>query len=128
MVSLEYPVRTFGFSLVRNEKSKLGWSHLLNQPVFNRRVIVSAGFPSGEEIPSDLTLDKVTGKDQQFYLTVIPPVRSAFGLIVIVEALIAFVARPRYTHIIRDAARRAGPTVSGPTAWRATDGVLVFFS
>jgi hypothetical protein len=109
VVSLEYPVRTFGFSLVRNEKSKPGWSHLLNQPVFNRRVIVSAGFPSGEEIPSDLTLDKVTGKDQQFYLTVIPPVRSAFGLIVIVGALIAFVALARYTHIIRDAAAPRRP-------------------
>src|SRR4029453_11530631 len=31
VVSLEDPVTTFGFSLVRNEKSKLGWSHLLNQ-------------------------------------------------------------------------------------------------
>ena len=109
VVSLEYPVRTFGFSLDRNEKSKLGWSYLLNQPVFNRRVIVSAGFPGGEEIPSDLTLDKVTGKDQQFYLTVIPPVRSAFGLIVIVGALIAFVALARYTHIIRDAAAPRRP-------------------
>src|SRR5262249_6629754 len=27
---------TIGFSLVRNDTSKPGWSHLLNQPVFNR--------------------------------------------------------------------------------------------
>jgi len=109
VASHEYPVTTFGFSLDRNEKSKLGWSHLLNQPVFNRRVIVSAGFPGGEEIASDLTLDKVTGKDQQFYLTVIPKFRTAFGLIVIVGALIAFVALARYTHIIRDAAAPRRP-------------------
>jgi hypothetical protein len=93
---------TVGFPLVRNEESKLGWSHILNQPVFKRRVIVSVGFPSGEEIPSELTLD-TAGEDQKFYLTVIPPFRSAFGLIVIVGALIAFVALARYTHIIRDA-------------------------
>ena len=63
---------------------------------------MSVGFPSGEEIPSELTLD-TAGEDQKFYLTVIPPFRSAFGLIVIVGALIAFVALARYTHIIRDA-------------------------
>jgi hypothetical protein len=28
----EFPVRTFGFSLVRNEDSKSAWSHLLNKP------------------------------------------------------------------------------------------------
>jgi hypothetical protein len=100
---VEYTLTTVGFPLVRNDKSKTGWSHVLNQPVFKRRVIVSVGFPSGEEIPSDLTLDKVTGKDQQFYLTVIPPFRSAFGLIVILGALITFLALARYTHIIRDA-------------------------
>jgi hypothetical protein len=100
---VEYTLTTVGFPLVLNDKSKPGWSHVLNQPVFKRRVIVSVGFPSGEEIPSDLTLDKVTGKDQQFYLTVIPPFRSAFGLIVILGALIAFLALARYTHIIRDA-------------------------
>jgi hypothetical protein len=101
--SIPYRIRTVGFPLVRNDKSKLGWSHVLNQPVFKRRVIVSAGFPSGEEIPSELTLDQAKEKDQQFYLTVIPPLRSAFGLLVIVGALIAFVALARYTHIIRDA-------------------------
>src|SRR5882724_768739 len=99
---------TVGFSLVRNADSKLGWSHVLNQPVFKRRAIVSVGFPSGEEIPSELTLDQA-GEDQQFYLTVIPPFRSAFGLIVIVGALIAFVALARYTHIIRDAAAPRRP-------------------
>src|SRR5882724_11304392 len=99
---------TVGFSLVRNADSKLGWSHVLNQPVFKRRAIVSVGFPSGEEIPSELTLDQA-GEDQQFYLTVIPPFRSAFGLIVIIGALIAFVALARYTHIIRDAAAPRRP-------------------
>src|SRR5262249_36835668 len=32
VVSIEYPVRTFGFSLVRDEDSKSAWSHLLNKP------------------------------------------------------------------------------------------------
>ena len=95
---------TVGFSLVRNEPSKPGWSHLLNQPVFNRQAIVSVGFENGQEMKSELTHDKSTGrKDQQFYLTIIPKLRTAFGLIVILTALIAFSALARYTHIIRDA-------------------------
>ena len=47
---VEYTMTTVGFSLVRNDSSKPAWSHLLNQPVFNRKVIVSVGFPNGEEI------------------------------------------------------------------------------
>src|SRR6266487_1737939 len=54
---------TFGFSLVRNEKSKEGWSHLLNKPGFNRKVIVSVGFENGQEIRSELTPDETTPKD-----------------------------------------------------------------
>jgi hypothetical protein len=107
---VEYTVTTVGFSLVRNDTSKPGWSHLLNQPVLKRRVIVSVGFPNGEEIPSELTPDKDTGKlDQQFYLTVIPTFHTAFGLIIILGALIAFLALARYTHIIRDAAAPRRP-------------------
>jgi hypothetical protein len=34
---VEYTRTTVGFSLVRNNSSKPGWSHLLNQPVFNRK-------------------------------------------------------------------------------------------
>jgi hypothetical protein len=60
VVSIEYPVRTFGFSLVRNEDSKSGWSHLLNKPGFNRKVVVSVGFENGEEIRSQLTPDETT--------------------------------------------------------------------
>jgi hypothetical protein len=53
-----YPVTTFGFSLVRNENSKPAWSHLLNKPGFNRKVVVSVGFEDGEEIPSQLIPDE----------------------------------------------------------------------
>ena len=43
-----------------------------------------------KKCPSELTPDKNTGKkDQQFYLTVIPKFRTAFGLILILGALIA---------------------------------------
>jgi hypothetical protein len=94
---------TVGFSLVRNESSKPGWSHLLNEPVFARQAIVSVGFENGEEMNSALAHDKSTGgKDQQFYLTIIPKFRTAFGFIVILISLIAFFALARYTHIIRD--------------------------
>src|SRR5438270_496412 len=41
--SVEYTRTTVGFSLVRNDSSKPGWSHLLNQPVVNRKVLVSVG-------------------------------------------------------------------------------------
>src|SRR5205814_8842870 len=64
---------TVGFSLVRNENSKEGWSHVLNLPVFTRKTSVSVGFSNGEEMPSELTPDRNTGtKYQQFHLTVIP--------------------------------------------------------
>jgi hypothetical protein len=56
--SVSYPVTTFGFSLVRNEDSKVGWSHLLNKPGWNRKVIVSVGFENGEEIHSQLSADE----------------------------------------------------------------------
>jgi hypothetical protein len=125
--SIPYTVTTVGFSLVRNDKSKEGWSHLLNQPVFNRKVIVSVGFPNGEEIPSELKPDDKGSKelDQQFYLTVIPPFRTAFGLIVILGALIAFLALARYTHIIRDAAAPRRP--DGQRPYSLARGQMAFW-
>jgi len=117
---------TVGFSLVRNEDSKLGWSHVLNQPVFNRKAIVSVGFANGEEMNSELTPDKNTGKkDQQFYLTVIPKFRAAFGLIVILGALIAFLALARHTHIIRDAAAPRRP--DGQRPYSLARGQMAFW-
>lgn len=102
--SQEFVVTTIGFSLVRNDDSKTGWSHLLNRPVFQRKVLVSVGFPNGEEIDTEMTPDgkKPSAKDQQVFLTVIPQYRTAFGLLVILSALIAFLGLARRTHIIRD--------------------------
>ena len=42
--SVKTTVTTFGFSLVRDKDSKVGWSHLLNKPGFNRKVVASVGF------------------------------------------------------------------------------------
>lgn len=123
--SVKNTVTTVCFPLVRNDDSKLGWSHVLNQPVLNRRVIVSVGFPSGEEINSQLTSDKNTGEDQQFYLTIIPPFHTAFGLIVILGALIAFLALARYTHIIRDAAAPRRP--DGRRPYSLARGQMAFW-
>jgi hypothetical protein len=117
---------TVGFSLVRDDKSKPGWSHLLNQPVFKRRMIVSAGFANGEEIPSQLKPDTDAGElDQQFYLTIIPPFRTAFGLLVILGALIAFLALARYTHIIRDATAARRP--DGQRPYSLARGQMAFW-
>src|SRR5437870_1124609 len=117
---------TVGFSLVRNEDSKLGWSHVLNQPVFTRKALASDGFANGEEMNSELTPDKSTGKkDQQFYLTVIPKFRTAFGLIVILGALIAFLALARHTHIIRDAAAPRRP--DGQRPYSLARGQMAFW-
>ena len=101
---------------------------MLNQPVFNRKAIVSVGFANGEEMNSELTPDKNTGKkDQQFYLTVIPKFRTAFGLIVILGALIALSrtgpAHPYYSRCGR--ATPAGWSEALQPGTR-TDGVLVF--
>jgi hypothetical protein len=63
VVSIEYPVRTFGFSLVRNEDSKSAWSHLLNKPGFNRKVVVSVGLENSEEIHSELSPDETTAQN-----------------------------------------------------------------
>jgi hypothetical protein len=102
---VEYKITTVYFPLVRNDASKPTWSHLLNQPVLDRRVVVSVGFNNGEEIRSELRPDAQGEQklDQQFFLTIIPKFRTAIGFLVILIALIAFSALARYTHIIRDA-------------------------
>jgi hypothetical protein len=102
--SVEYTITTIGFSLVRNESSKAAWANLLNKPVVKRKVVVSVGFSNGMEIHSELTPDeKHTGKpDQHFFLLIIPRIRTALGVIVILSALIAFLVMARHSHIIRD--------------------------
>ena len=122
---IKYTLTTVGFPLVRDDSSKPGWSHVLNQPVLNRRVIVSAGFSSGEEIPSEVTLDKVTGEDQQFYLTIIPKFRTAFGFIIILGALIAFSALARHTDIVRDAGAPRRP--DGQRPYSLARGQMAFW-
>ena len=116
---------TVGFSLVRNDSSKPGWSHLLNQPVFNRKVIVSVGFPNGEEIDSRLNPKVVEATNQQFYLTIIPKFRTAFGFMVILGALIAFFALARHTHIIRDPAAPRRP--DGQRPYSLARGQMAFW-
>jgi hypothetical protein len=160
--SVKTTATTVGFSLVRNDKSKPGWAHLLNQPVLNRKVIVSVGFDNGQEMPSELTPDNKlrveTEKDLQevekelpsitnqaerekkerrrdellkrlsdhdLYLTVIPKIRTAFGLIVILGALIAFLALARHTHIIRDAAAPRRP--DGQRPYSLARGQMAFW-
>jgi len=122
---VEYTRTTVGFSLIRNDSSKPGWSHLLNQPVFNRKVIVSVGFPNGEEIDSWLNPKVVETTNQQFYLTIIPKIRTAFGFIVILGALIAFFALARYTHIIRDPAAPRRP--DGQRPYSLARGQMAFW-
>jgi hypothetical protein len=158
---VEYKVTTVGFSLVRNEDSKKGWSHLLNKPSLDRKVTVSVGFPDGEEMPSELIsnkpkpskqleklqeertnislsdtnrlkenerlqeLERQRIADQQFYLTVIPKFRTAIGLIVILVALIAFLALARHTHIIRDPAAPRRP--DGQRPYSLARGQMAFW-
>jgi hypothetical protein len=109
--SQQYTVTTVGFSLVRNDSSKPGWSHLLNQPVLQRKVLVSVGFANGEEMDTAMTPEaKESGaRDQQLFLTIIPHYRTAFGFLVILTALAAFLVLARRTHIIRDSAAPRRP-------------------
>jgi hypothetical protein len=86
------------------------------------------GFPNGEAISSELKPDEMGSKeefDQQFYLTIIPKFRAAFGLIVILGALIAFLALARYTHIIRDAAAPRRP--DGQRPYSLARGQMAFW-
>jgi hypothetical protein len=117
--SVKYEVITVGFPLVRNEDSKEGWLHVLNQPVFKRKVIVSVGFSNGVEI------DPVLSTDQQFFLTIIPHMHTAVGLIVILGALIAFLALARHTHIIRDAVAPRRP--DGQRPYSLARGQMAFW-
>lgn len=125
--SVEYTITTVYFPLVRNDTSKPTWLHLLSQPVLHRRVVVSIGFSNGAELRSDLRPDAKgkQGTDQQFFLTVIPEFRTAFGLIVILGALIAFLALARYTHIIRDAAAPRRP--DGQRPYSLARGQMAFW-
>jgi hypothetical protein len=125
--SVEYTVTTVGFPLVRNESSKAAWAHLLNKPVVKRKVVVSVGFVNGMEIPSELTPDeKHSGKpDQHFYLLIIPRIRTALGVVVILSALIAFLILARHTHIIRDAASPRRP--DGQRPYSLARGQMAFW-
>ena len=125
----EYTITTVYFPLVRNDTSKPTWSHLLSQPVLHRRVVVSVGFSNGAELRSDLRPD-IQGKpglNQQFFLTVIPEFRSAVGFIVILGALIAFLALARNTHIIRDATAPRRPDGLRPYSLARGQMALWFF-
>ena len=125
--SVEYTVTTVGFSLVRNESSKAAWANLLNKPVLKRKVVVSVGFSNGMEIPSQLTPDETHkgGFDQHFYLLIIPRIRTALGVVVILSALIAFLVMARHTHIIRDATAPRRP--DGQRPYSLARGQMAFW-
>src|SRR5438270_7346997 len=79
-----------------------------------------------KKCPSELTPDKNTGKkDQQFYLTVIPKFRTAFGLILILGALIAFSVLARRTDIVRDAGAPRRP--DGQRPYSLARGQMAFW-
>jgi hypothetical protein len=162
-----FTVTTFGFSLVRKEDSRSAWSHLLNKPGFNRKVVVSVGFENSEEIRTQQLPDDNYAKniaeniaklqkerksiplsdkdalkkidqqlqgwqqretslmDQQFYLTIIPKFSTAIGLMVILGALIAFLALARHTHIIRDPAAPRRP--DGRRPYSLARGQMAFW-
>lgn len=126
--SVEYKVTTVGFPLVRNDSSKAAWSHVLSKPVFNRKVVVSVGFKDGTEIHSELTPEEKanTGKrDQEFFLTIIPHLRTGFGLLVILSALVTFLALARHTDIIRDTAAPRRP--DGKRPYSLARGQMAFW-
>lgn len=124
---VEYNITTVYFPLVRNDASKPTWLHLLNQPVFDRRVVVSVGFNNGEEIRSELRPDAQGDQklDQQFFLTIIPKFRTAIGFIIILIALVAFCALARYTHIIRDTSAPRRP--DGKRPYSLARGQMAFW-
>jgi hypothetical protein len=72
---------------------------------------VSVGFANGEEMDTAMTPEaKESGaRDQQLFLTIIPHYRTAFGFLVILTALAAFLVLARRTHIIRDSAAPRRP-------------------
>jgi hypothetical protein len=117
--SVKYAVTMVGFRLIRNDSSKPGWSHVLNQPVFKRKVTVSVGFSDGVEMASAVP------KDQLFFLTIIPHLRTAFGLIVILSALVTFLGLARRTDIIRDVAAPRRP--DGKKPYSLARGQMAFW-
>ncbi len=118
-------VTTVGFTLARTEESKAAWSHILSQPVLQRRVVVSLGFDNGEEMDSILKAD---GKKEQerFYLTVIP-YRTGFGVVIILGALLAFLSLACHTHIIRDATAPRRPDGLRPYSLARAQMAFWFF-
>jgi hypothetical protein len=92
-------------------------------------VIVSVGFPNGEEIDSWLNPKVVEATNQQtnqqFYLTIIPKFRTAFGFIVIIGALIAFSVLARRTDIVRDAGAPRRP--DGQKPYSLARGQMAFW-
>lgn len=120
-------ITTVAFTLVRNERSKAAWAHILSQPVHRRQVVVSVGFENGEELTSYLSPDLNRTSAQRFFLTVIPTLRTAFGLVVILGALLAFLSLARHTHIIRDATAPRRPDGLRPYSLARAQMAFWFF-
>jgi hypothetical protein len=105
--SFRYPdgnvgLACIGFTLAHTRQSRQNWFHLLNQPVLTRQMAVSVGFENGAEMDSYVKADAKDEKpNNQFFLTVIPN-RTAYGVVVILGALFAFLALARHTDIVRD--------------------------
>ena len=124
--SAEYTVTTVAFTLVRNDKSKAAWSHILSQPVLKRRMVVSVGFDNGEELKSQLSLDS-SKPEEQFFLIVIPNLRTALALVIILGTFLAFLSLARHTHIIRDATAPRRPDGLRPYSLARAQMAFWFF-
>jgi hypothetical protein len=114
------------FILRRTEASKGAWTEILNRPNFTRKMKVSVGFENGVEMPT-FVLPTAPVSEQQFFFTVIPPLRFWLGVIVIIGALAVFVYLARWTDIIRDTTAPLRPDKRWPYSLARTQMAFWFF-
>jgi hypothetical protein len=115
------------FTLSRTETSKDGWTKILNQPHFTRRMKVSVGFENGEEMLPTYILPTAATSLNQFIFTVIPPFRFWLGVILILGALAIFLYLARWTDIIRDTTAPLRPDKRFPYSLSRTQMAFWFF-
>jgi hypothetical protein len=98
----------------------------LNQPVFEREVGVSVGFPGVDELPTNVARGAPDLR-HRFYLRVIPRLWLVVGASLVLTALAAFIYLARHSDIIRDATEARRPDGKRPYSLARSQMAFWFF-
>jgi len=119
-------VSSLRFKLVRNKDSSEAWARIWEHPKFERRMGVSVGFPTGEEVPT-LVVSDATDPRFQFDMLIVRKVRFWSGISLLLLAFGVFIWLARKTDIIRDTTGEKRPDNNWPYSLARTQMAVWFF-